>query len=212
MEIRKMCMRILEVELNRPGCLRKTAAHFGKQVFETAWQIDANPMGLARHRIQDGFPTALDQTLNTDLRLSLIDINLKVDFGKHRIVDLGKRGGKDLKDRGAGIGILPAHNPKQSVSLFFAGPLVDDRYNLASAKVDRARPGHCGGKLQTAEAGLAMLSFQDLSCHYGFAFPVCGKAVELTRATVGAITMKELAPFNRPFQMSHALLLSNRIQ
>src|SRR5688572_5182693 len=205
MEAGEVGMRILEVELHRAGRLRPTAPDFREQVLKTMRQVDANPMGLSRYRIDNRFPTAFDQARDADLRLPLIDIHLKLDPGEHRIVDLLIRGGKHLEEGGTRIGILTAHDTKESISLFLRGALIDDRNDAAAPHVNRARPRDGGRNSQPIQPSLAMLSFLDLYGHYRFALPVCGKPIELTRAAIGAITMKKLASLDGPLHITHAL-------
>ncbi len=99
-------------------------------------------MFLTGHRIDDGFAAPFRNTRNDDPSTSAVDVYVKVDARKNRIVNFFERRGKDLKDGCARLGILTGDDAEQGFTLFRRRSLVNDDGSFSLSLVNRAL-GHC---------------------------------------------------------------------
>ena len=77
---------------------------------------------------------------------------VEIDVGEHRVVHLAQHREEDLEHRGAGLGVLAAHDPQQRIALQGVGALVDDGQGLAVAHVDGPRVLEDARELQAIES------------------------------------------------------------
>ncbi len=132
-----------------PFCSNR--GHFGELELETVRAVDADAMFLAGDGIEDRF--AAGSVIPGTMRraAALVDVDVEVDVGEHRIVHLFQRRSENVEDRGAGIGVLAGENAQQRVALGLVGPLVDDERRLAVAFMDGTRPFEDAGDLEPVE-------------------------------------------------------------
>jgi hypothetical protein len=87
--------------------------------------------------------------------------------------------------------------------LLWRSLFIDNRHYLAPPFVDRPWPGKHGGNLQAVQFCVAMLTFIDVNGEGTMTIAMGRPGVELTRASVVAVTMYDLTSFERPLDIDH---------
>ena len=129
---------------------------------------------------------------------------LEVDFGEDRIVDLVERRREHLKDGGAGLSVLAAHDPEDRVALRIGRAIVDREGRFTMTKVDGLWPRKDSGELHTVKAGVAMVALINRDPYDSAAVAVCWQRVELTGTAVCTATMREVGSVDHPLYVGHA--------
>lgn len=109
-----------------------------------------------RHRVLNWLAPPFGGALEHYERLAGVDIDFEIDRRKDRVVPLLRRGGEDLKDGGARLGVLTGKNPQQRAALRFIRSFVDDNGGLTPALMDGARPAKHPDEFQSVETGHAL--------------------------------------------------------
>src|SRR5579871_965301 len=140
MQLRKLAVGIVEFEFDRPLGLRPAAAHFGERVFEPVGQIDPAAILLSCHGIDDRLATLIDIAGYLCMGTAAVDIDLHVDVGEQRRMDLGEGRGEHIEDRRSRLCVLSAQDAEYGVALGVTRALFYYREGFAIAVVDRSRP------------------------------------------------------------------------
>src|SRR5262249_1006365 len=197
-DMSKLPVGVLPRQGDWPAGLGSAAADLGDFIFEAADQVDPGTVLVAGHRIANGLALHIDQTVDANVSLPRVDVDRDVDRLEHRIEHLLHRGGKDVPDRGEGLGLLSGEDGEQGLALTLVGPLVDDHESLAAALVDRSGPLHHGDGSQPVQLHVGEMPFLDGEAADGLAAAVRRQRVELASATIGAVAVDELVGLNFP--------------
>src|SRR5262249_29517739 len=210
MNFGKLSVGVGKLEANGARGLAPATPDFGKGVFEAVDHIDAHTVFFAGDRIEDWLAAAFGHAGHDQARLSCGDVELEVDRGKDRIVDFFQRGREHVEDGRPGLCILAAEDTQQRCALRLRRALIDHHCRFALALVDRARPAEDPYEFQAIEPGRSVVTLLDLEAANGLAISMRWQSVELAGAAVGAVAVDELTPFDRPFGIRHARLLTER--
>src|SRR5262249_11880583 len=110
----KLCeaaVRIGKIQLNGASGPRPAAPDFRGLEFEAADGLDADSMLCASYGIHDRLATLIDIVRHLQSRAPLVDVDLKIDVCKDRIVNSRAHGGIDVEHGGAGSCVLPRQDP-----------------------------------------------------------------------------------------------------
>src|SRR6185436_19757206 len=113
MDVGKLSVGVVELHLDGARRLCPATSDLSQRVFKPVRKVNACTMLLARNWIDDRLATAFGNSRYDQLRLSLIHIDLKIDWSKDRVVQFLQRCGEHLKYRCPGFGVLAAHNAEQ---------------------------------------------------------------------------------------------------
>src|SRR5271166_4725368 len=208
MELHEMGVRVREVNLNGARGIRPTAPGLRQGEFESIRQIEPCPVLLLGDRIDDGLSAGFDDTWYDIARPACVDVYVELDLREHRIVDLFQHRKEDLKERRSRLGVLATHDAQDRIALCRRGSLVYDRNRLTVTFMNRAWPTKHPAEFQSIELGISVMALIDGDADDGLTVTVSRQRVELTGATVCAITMGEVFPSKHPLDLSHRNLLS----
>src|SRR5215469_14528411 len=190
-----MRVGIREIELDAPMRLCPAAADFGNGEFEPVGEVDARRIWLVGHGIHDRLTARFDDSGHHKSGLAAGDIDVEVDLGEDRFVNLLEGRTKYLKDRCARLGVLAAHDSENGLALRWSGALIDDRLDLAMSFVNGTRPREQGAKAQSVEFGIAVMTLVNPNGDHRHTIAVSRQRIELARAAVCAIAMRKIATF-----------------
>ena len=74
------------------------AAYFGELIFKAVRRIDAHAMFFLCDGIENGLAARVDEPGYNETGAPAIDIDLEIDLGENRVVNLFHRAGKDVED------------------------------------------------------------------------------------------------------------------
>jgi len=140
----------------------------------------------------------LDIAVDLEAGAALVDVDLEIDVGKHRIKSLRQHRGKHVEHGGAGIGVLAGHDAQDGVALVRRGALVDDRKRLAVAHMDRSGPAEDARQAQPVELHIAMVTLVDLDADDGAAMAVRRQGIELAGTAIGTVAVGKFASMQGP--------------
>src|SRR5262245_30729031 len=123
-----------------------------------------------------------------------------------------ERCSKNLKDGCARLGVLAAHDAQDCFALRRGRSFVNDRDRFPVTFMNRAGPTEDAAKFEAIELGVSMMALVDGDTDNGLAVAVGRQRIELTRAPVRAIAMREVSSFDHPRDVVHCglLLLQSR--
>jgi hypothetical protein len=78
--------------------------------------------------------------------------------------------------------------------------------------VNGAGPAENACDAQTIKSGVAVESFVDLDAHHRLAETIGRQCIELARAAIGAIAVREFAAMNGPLGIRHRTLPRDRLR
>src|SRR5581483_2408901 len=108
-------------------------------------------------RIDDRLPARLDAAWHDQTGLAGIDVDLEIDPGEDRLLNLLQHRREDLKERGARLGVLTANDAQQRFPLRGTCTLVDEEGGMAMAFMDRTRKIEHADEFQAIELGIAVM-------------------------------------------------------
>src|SRR4051794_36476255 len=106
----KLTIARLQVELDTPLRLGRTASNFGDLVFEAIRQIDTCPGLRPSYRILDGLAHALNQTRNRVASPPAFHVYVELYLGKDGIIDRLECRGEDREHDRHRLRILARHD------------------------------------------------------------------------------------------------------
>jgi hypothetical protein len=104
-----------------------------------------------------------------------------------------------LEKSRARFGILAAHDAENRIALRGSSAFIDYWNGLSVALMDRAGPREHASKFQSIELRIAVMTLVDHDSNYGFALPFRRERIELARAAIGTIAVREVPAFQLPF-------------
>lgn len=123
-EVSKLAIGLGEAHLERTRHRGPAPAHFSERIFEAVCNIERPRYSAPRHRVLNRLAPPFGDALEHQARLAGVDIDFEIDRRKDRVVQLLQRGGEDLKDGGARLGVLTGKNPQQRAALRFIRSFV----------------------------------------------------------------------------------------
>jgi len=111
---------------------RPSPSHFRETKFKTVRTVDAYTMFGLGHGIEDRLTTRFDIARDIQKGSAPVHIDLELDIGIDRVMDLFQGRGEDVENRRSRLGVLSAQYAQKSIALRIVGALVDDERRFAA--------------------------------------------------------------------------------